>query len=103
MKIPLWPLALALAARPCFADDARYRADPKLALVAGAQSRIPAGSAAAILKEAGTTGKDGLADAARIHLWLEDNFKSAAAGGGFVGKTTAKSLLASRVLTGCHD
>ncbi len=78
-------------------------ADPRLALVPGPQSVIDRKQAAALLAEAGVTGKDGLKDAARLQQWLSENFRATEAGGEFIGKTTARGLLKSRELTGCHD
>lgn len=99
----LW--SLLLLAPPAFAQAAGgpWYADPGLALAAGEQSRLDPRQGADALKEAGVSGKDPLKDAARIHRWLAENFKSRAAGGAFIGKSTASSLLASRELTGCHD
>ncbi|MFI5349718.1 MAG: transglutaminase-like domain-containing protein [Elusimicrobiota bacterium] len=93
---------IVFAALPASAAEAWY-ADPKLALVAGPQSELDPRQIAAISKEAGLTGKDGLSDAMRIHLWLEDGFESSSAGGSQLGKTTARSILRTRRLTGCHD
>ena len=72
-------------------------------LRAGEQSSLPQDKTAAVLAQAGVTGKDALKDAARLHQWMQDNFKSVAAGGAYVGKESASGLLQSRLLTGCHD
>lgn len=94
---------MVLVVPACAEAPAAYLSDPSLALRPGTQSAIPAEQAAAILKEAGVTGRAGLKDASRLNQWLVDNFKSAPAGGAFVGKQTAAGLLETRVLTGCHD
>ena len=93
----IWPTTLTI-----------YHADPKLALVAGARSRIDRDVAAGILKEAGVTGSDFLKDAMRIGRWIEFNFAGAEENMSreefnMVGKETAQTLIQSRKLRSCLD
>jgi transglutaminase-like putative cysteine protease len=75
---------------------------PESYLEPGSQSGLNSASRAAIATEVGAP-QPGLRGAAAIYRWITSAFRAEPSGGRDIGKTTADGLIASRVMTGCHD
>lgn len=75
---------------------------PEKYLDARGQSGIPEALFKEIDSQLSIKTKE-LSDIKKIFDWKRANFRSVAAGGRYIGKTTAQRIIEGKELTGCHD